>query len=138
MKKLEKIDQELYSRVGEILRIRRKEKHLSLENVAECIGKSKGSIARYEAASSRFDTETFEAICAVLGLDPRRVLLEAKNEQIETSHRQTFEIDALIEGYSIADQKVKGTVFTMLDMGSIIDRMVKEERSREIAEGDQS
>jgi len=69
-----KIDRQLYVRIGQQLRKAREDNDMTLEYVAERIGRSKKTIQRYETAESRIDTETLKNVCKVVGLDAAQIM----------------------------------------------------------------
>jgi len=65
-----KLDKEMYIKLGEQLRKARESKNYSLEFVAERVGLTKKTIQRYETAESRISINVLYSICGVLDIDP--------------------------------------------------------------------
>lgn len=74
--------------VGERVRIRRKQKGLTLDDIANEIGVAKSTIQRYETGSiERLKLPVIEAIARVLEVNP--AWLVGKSDEMETRPKET-------------------------------------------------
>jgi len=70
----DKIDTDLYMRLGEELKQARIKRRMSQRDVADVMGVSHVSIARYENGQTRIDMETLDRLCKVLGITELKCL----------------------------------------------------------------
>lgn len=64
--------------VGDSLKKARKEKGLTMAQLAEIMGKDRVTITRYESGKQNLSTETIADICKALGVSPELII---KNPQ---------------------------------------------------------
>lgn len=77
-----KIDMALYKEIGAIIKKRRQDKSISLDNLVEKLGylKTKSTLKRYEDGVSRIDMDILEKICNVLQINYLDVIKEAESK----------------------------------------------------------
>lgn len=67
---------EITSDIGRSLKLARKRKHLTQQDIADRTGISRSVIGRYETGMIEIGMSNFLIICEAIGCDPRDVLSE--------------------------------------------------------------
>lgn len=70
---------DLKKQVGVCLKKARKEKGLTMAQLAEIMGKDRVTITRYESGKQNLSTETISEICVALGVTPELVIKNPTN-----------------------------------------------------------
>lgn len=104
---MNKIDKDLYMRLGRVLKEAREKKGLSLAQAGEKVGRHKASIMRYEQGASRIDMETLSELCQLYGLTIKDLPKPEGSEDFD---------DELVRHYHQADRKTQSIVRQMLDL----------------------
>lgn len=83
-------DKKLYQTLGYYLRKSRETKNLSLEFVADKIGKTKKTVSRYELGEHRIDTETLQDICNAIGISYTELNKKVEKELYDNSNHSQW------------------------------------------------
>ena len=101
--------------VREIMKARRKELHMTMQQLADAAGTTKATISRLESGKiDKFDSDKLAKIAQALKCSPLYLLA-----QCDTPYPEDAEDDfdnKLITAYRNADDKTKGIVRTLLDL----------------------
>lgn len=80
---------EIHLHVGERIRMYRKNKHMTIQQLAEQIHKSRATVSKYENGEISMDIETLAEIAAVLEVSPGQ-LMDIPAKQARPVERRTF------------------------------------------------
>lgn len=80
MAKTNYYEYDFYKTLGQILREKRIERGMTLDDAASAIGKTIKTVQRYETGERKITVQTIKDLCHVYGADPDEIMMMAQNQ----------------------------------------------------------